>query len=64
MSPTGLPTIHRYWLSCQKMTIEVHVDGINRITWAAPIVRKFVKQPLSNLEKWMSKLGGFQKIKL
>lgn len=49
-----------YWLSCSKMTVRVDVrDGV--IIDAAPVVRKFVGQPLENLTRWMWKLGGFKR---
>jgi hypothetical protein len=35
------------------MTVRVHVDAEGKITWAAPIVRKFIGQSLRNLERWM-----------
>lgn len=41
----------KWWLSCQMFTVQVNTqDGV--ITWAAPIARKFIGQPLSNLERW------------
>jgi hypothetical protein len=41
----------RFWISCRIFTVKVNVeDGV--IVQAAPIVRKFVGQPLANLLKW------------
>lgn len=43
-----------YWLSTSRMTVAVTVDeSSGLITVAAPIVRKFVGQPLTNLIRWM-----------
>ena len=41
-----------WWLSSELCTIRVETDERNIITWAAPIVRKFIGQPLANLERW------------
>lgn len=48
-----------YWLSTTKMTVGVEVsNGI--ITQAAPIVRKFVGQPIDNLRRWMKRQPGYR----
>ena len=48
-----------WWLSCSRFTIKAIVkSGV--IVDAAPIVKRFVGQPLSNLRKWMISLGGFR----
>lgn len=48
-----------YWLSSKKMTVLVEVqDG--RIIQAAPVVRKFIGQPVQNLIRWMRKQGGLR----
>lgn len=48
-----------WWVSCNKFTVRVDtVDG--RIVSAAPIVRKFIGQPFTNLLKWADGLGGLQ----
>lgn len=40
-----------WWISCPLFTVQVTtVDGIIRD--AAPIVRKFIGQPLANLVRW------------
>lgn len=49
-----------HWLSTERMTVAVTTDDQGRITEAAPIVRKFVGQPLDNLIRWMEKQGGFR----
>lgn len=50
----------RYWLSCRGFTVQVNCDDDDKIIFAAPIVRKFRGQPLSNLFRWMNTFGGFQ----
>ena len=47
----------RHWVSCAKFTVEVETDANDKITRAAPIVRKFVGQPLGNLLRWAEDLG-------
>lgn len=42
----------KYWLSCSRFTVQVNVDERNIIIWTAPITRKFVGQPLTNLLRW------------
>lgn len=59
-----LPIKRKYWMSCDKFTIQIGVDGLNYIQFAPPIVRKFKGQPLDNLIRWMTKLGGFQQEEL
>jgi len=49
-----------YWLSSNKMTVIVEVNHRGIIVKAAPIVRKFLGQPISNLIKWMKRQGGFK----
>lgn len=52
-----------YYISSTKMTVCVTVDN-NIITESAPIVRKFIGQPLSNLTKWLKKFGSIEIIEL
>lgn len=48
-----------YWLSSKSMTVGVTVkDG--KITRAAPIVRRFIGQPLENLVRWMETQKDFR----
>lgn len=48
-----------WWLSSSRMTVGVQViDGI--ITDGAPIIQRFVGQPLGNLIGWMKKQGNFR----
>jgi len=49
-----------WWLSSLRMTVGVTTDDDNVIVDAAPVVRKFVGQPLGNLIGWMSRQGGLQ----
>jgi hypothetical protein len=41
-----------WYYSCPKFTVLVKTDATGTIVWAAPIVRRFIGQPLSNLERW------------
>lgn len=53
----------KWFMSSQRMTVKVTVrDGI--IIDAAPVVRKFVGQPIKNLEAWMRRHGGFRMTQL
>jgi hypothetical protein len=49
-----------HWVSCTAFTVRVETDAGGRITWAAPIVRKFVGQPLANLLRWAGSRGGLR----
>lgn len=42
----------KWWFSCKSFTVQVETDERRVITKAAPIVRKFLGQPLENLERW------------
>ena len=50
----------RHWISCTRFTVLVHTDKAGVITYAAPIVRKFQGQPLSNLLSWAEDFGQFK----
>jgi len=41
------------------MTVLVITDEACVITDAAPIVRRFIGQPIDNLVNWMKRQGGF-----
>ncbi len=41
-----------WWCSCRLFTVRVTTDVQLVIVAAAPIVRRFIGQPLSNLERW------------
>ena len=53
-----------WWVSCNKFTIGVTTDdsAAKVITDAAPIVKKFIGQPLDNLLRWAKKFGGLETI--
>jgi hypothetical protein len=43
----------KYWLACERFVVQVNTDDAGNIVWTAPIVRKFVGQPLTNLLRWI-----------
>lgn len=46
-----------WWLSSRRMTVGVYVrDGY--VVGGAPIVARFVGQPLDNLTRWMARQPG------
>lgn len=49
-----------WWLSNERMTFKVTTNGEHIITDAAPIARKFVGQPLTNLARWMQRMSETQ----
>jgi hypothetical protein len=44
-------------VTCKKFTVGVEVDRSGVIRDAAPVVRKFIGQPLDNLVRWFRKFG-------
>lgn len=56
--------ISSWWLSTEKMTVYVETDANDRIINAAPIVNRFIGQPLDNLLGWLSRQGGLRKSRL
>lgn len=48
-----------YWVCCDRFTVLVRAEE-GRITEAAPIVRRFVGQPMNNLLNWARGLGGLR----
>ena len=48
-----------HWLSSRRMTVGVRTEN-GLIVEAAPIVRKFIEQPLANLQGWMRRQGGYR----
>ena len=40
------------WISCPEFTVLVETDESGVIRKAAPIVRRFIGQPLANLQRW------------
>lgn len=50
--------VKTYFLISPEMAVTVHVDvDEDKIVRAAPIVRKFVGQPLDGLIRWLKKIG-------
>ena len=48
-----------WWVSCRRFTAKaVVIDG--RIVDAAPILRKFIGQPITNLLDWARSLGDYR----
>lgn len=48
-----------WYVSCRRFTVCVYTrDGV--IVAAAPVVRKFVGQPLGNLVSWFERFGGLK----
>jgi hypothetical protein len=45
------------------MTVEIHVDDDGVIGQCAPIVEKFLGQPMANLFRWLEKLGPGLEVK-
>jgi hypothetical protein len=58
------PKISVYWLSNKKMTVKVILDENDTIIDAAPILFKFIGQPIINLTRWLSKFGETKGVKL
>lgn len=55
--------VEEWWFSSRAMTFLVRIEaGI--VTWTPAIARKLIGQPVANLERWMSKQGGFCKEQL
>ena len=48
--------VDQYWLSCPFMTIWVMVHG-STIIDTAPIARRFIGQPFSNIIRWAKRTG-------
>jgi len=56
----------KYWISCNKFTVQVDTDENFIIKNAAPIVKVFIGQPFLNLIRWSRKFGGlyYEEIKI
>jgi len=48
----------RHWISCTAFTVRVVTDAQDKIVEAAPIVKKFLGQPIANLLRWADARGG------
>lgn len=44
-------------LSNERMTVKIRTDAAGNIQIAAPIVRRFIGQPLNNLVRWMKNMS-------
>lgn len=53
-------TLTTYRLSSKRMTVAVDVDEQSIIREAAPVVRRFLGQPLAHLVRWMQQQGEFE----
>lgn len=53
-----------WWLSCSKFTVQVEADDEQIVRKAAPIVHRFIGQPMHRLVGWASKLGDFKIVQL
>jgi len=51
-SPGVYPMNQNWWFSCKLFTIRLTTNERGIIVQAAPIARKFIGQPLANLERW------------
>jgi len=52
------------WLSSLRMTVWVRVDTHGVVRDAAPVVGKFVGQPVENLKRWLKRHGGYREVTL
>jgi hypothetical protein len=51
-----------HWVSCQKFTVLVKTDDHAEIVFAAPLVRRFLRQPVGNLLNWAQQFGGLRHV--
>jgi hypothetical protein len=59
--------VETWQLSSETMTVMVRTVDIGAgpvITQAAPVVRRFERQPLANLTGWMRGQGGYRETRL
>lgn len=52
LSETQTDCEFKYFFTCRAFTCQVNTDARGIIVWAAPIVRKFLGQPIGNLLRW------------
>lgn len=51
--------ISEWWVSCSRMTVWVmNRDGY--IMDTAPVTKRFIGQPFSNLLRWFERIGGLE----
>jgi len=48
----------KYWVTCCAFTVQVDVDDAGVIVFAAPMVRRFLGQPLDSLVQWARRIGA------
>jgi hypothetical protein len=53
-------TSHR--ISCAKFTVLVKTDNGAEIVFAAPLVARFLRQPVGNLLNWAQQFGGLRHV--
>lgn len=49
-----------HWISTRYFTVLVKVDANAKIVWTAPLVRRFLGQPIGNLLNWAIPFGGLR----
>ena len=52
-----------HWLSSERLTVWVS-ESYGVIEEAAPVVKRFIGQPMVNLVRWMQKQGRFRRTEL
>jgi hypothetical protein len=55
---------YSYWLSCNNFTVKVSTDANDRVVGGAPLIRKFIGQPMSNLVRFAGMFGGVKLARL
>ena len=48
-----------HWISTKYFTVEVKTNGAE-IVWAAPLVKRFIGQPIGHLLNWAIPFGGLR----
>lgn len=54
--------LYNHYISCSKFTVRVYTNERGTIYQAAPIVKRFIGQPILNLLLWSKKFGNFKHI--
>jgi len=49
-----------HWISTEYFTVMVKTSGVE-IVWAAPLVKRFIGQPIGNLLNWAIPFGGLRR---
>ena len=50
-----------HWISTLSFTVLVKTDGVE-IVFAAPLVARFLRQPVGNLLNWAKQFGGLRHV--